>query len=98
MFPKKSVIRYDFPARGSMPPVKIFWHDGLKETPKIEGVPDGLNCWVICRRSEAPALRRAPAAAITDLVAAFSTGERYEEARSPRCTRSGTERQRVHRR
>ncbi|HVW87420.1 MAG TPA: Gfo/Idh/MocA family oxidoreductase, partial [Bryobacteraceae bacterium] len=40
-FPKKSVIRYDFPARGSMPPVKIFWHDGLKETPKIEGVPAG---------------------------------------------------------
>ncbi len=41
MFPKKSVIRYDFPARGSMPPVKVFWHDGLKETPKIPGVPEG---------------------------------------------------------
>src|SRR5437773_510505 len=41
MFPKKSVIRYDFPARGSMPPVKLFWYDGLTETPKIPGVPDG---------------------------------------------------------
>lgn len=41
MFPTKSVIRYDFPARGSMPPVKLFWHDGLKETPQIPGVPDG---------------------------------------------------------
>ncbi len=41
MFPKKSVIRFDFPARGSMPPVKLFWYDGLKETPKIEGVPAG---------------------------------------------------------
>ena len=41
MFPAKSVIRYDFPARGSMPPVKLFWHDGLKETPQIPGVPDG---------------------------------------------------------
>jgi hypothetical protein len=40
-FPKKSVIRYDFPARGSMPAVKIFWHDGMKETPKIDGVPAG---------------------------------------------------------
>jgi len=40
-FPKKSLIRYDFPARGNMPPVKIFWHDGLTETPKIEGVPAG---------------------------------------------------------
>jgi Oxidoreductase family, NAD-binding Rossmann fold/Oxidoreductase family, C-terminal alpha/beta domain len=41
MFPKKSVIRFDFPARGSMPALKLFWHDGMSETPKIEGVPDG---------------------------------------------------------
>ena len=32
MFPKTSVIRFDFPARGNMPPVKMFWYDGLKET------------------------------------------------------------------
>ncbi len=24
-----------------MPPLKVFWYDGLKETPKIAGVPDG---------------------------------------------------------
>jgi hypothetical protein len=24
-----------------MPPVKLFWHDGCKETPEIEGVPKG---------------------------------------------------------
>jgi len=41
MFPKKSIIRYDFPALGSMPPVKLFWHDGLKDPPKIDGVPEG---------------------------------------------------------
>jgi hypothetical protein len=41
MFPKKSVIRYDFPARGNMPPVKLFWYDGLEETPEIPGVPKG---------------------------------------------------------
>ena len=41
MYPKKSVIRYDFPALGTMPPVKLFWHDGLKEPPKIDGVPEG---------------------------------------------------------
>jgi len=41
MFPAKSVIRYDFPARGSMPPVKLFWHDGLKQTPQIADVPEG---------------------------------------------------------
>ena len=38
-FPKKSTIRFDFPARGSMPPVKIFWHDGLKEQPRFDGIP-----------------------------------------------------------
>jgi hypothetical protein len=41
MFPKSSVIRFDFAAYGDMPPLKIYWHDGLKETPKIEGVPEG---------------------------------------------------------
>jgi len=41
MFPTKSTIRFDFPARGNMPPVKIFWYDGLKENPEIEGVPKG---------------------------------------------------------
>jgi hypothetical protein len=41
MFPKSSVIRFDFAAYGNMPALKIFWHDGLKETPKIEGVPAG---------------------------------------------------------
>jgi hypothetical protein len=40
-FPKMSVIRFDFPARGNMPPVKLFWYDGLKQTPEIPGVPAG---------------------------------------------------------
>jgi hypothetical protein len=38
-FPTRSVIRFDFPARGSMPPVKIFWYDGRLERPDIPGVP-----------------------------------------------------------
>jgi hypothetical protein len=41
MFPKKSIIRFDFPARGSMPPVKLFWYDGLEKTPELPGVPKG---------------------------------------------------------
>ena len=40
-FPKASVIRFGFPARGSMPPVTVFWHDGLLKQPDIEGVPAG---------------------------------------------------------
>jgi predicted dehydrogenase len=40
-FPKKSTIRFDFPARGSMPAMKLFWYDGLGQTPEIPGVPKG---------------------------------------------------------
>ena len=32
-FPKKSIIRFDFPARGVMPAVKLFWHDGMNGPP-----------------------------------------------------------------
>jgi predicted dehydrogenase len=30
-FPKRARIVFEFPARGSMPPVKIFWYDGVQE-------------------------------------------------------------------
>jgi hypothetical protein len=57
MYPKKSVIRYDFPARGSMPPVKIFWHDGMEKTPEIPGAPAGEFL------GDLPSVGRRPAAA-----------------------------------
>ncbi|HEX3879633.1 MAG TPA: Gfo/Idh/MocA family oxidoreductase [Bryobacteraceae bacterium] len=41
MFPKASVLRFDFAAYRDMPELKVFWHDGMKENPKIEGVPEG---------------------------------------------------------
>jgi predicted dehydrogenase len=40
-YPSKSVIRFDFPARGTMPAVKIFWHDGLKAQPDLPMAPKG---------------------------------------------------------
>src|SRR5579872_556105 len=40
-FAAKNTIRFDFPARGSMPPVKIFWHDAMARQPEFEGVPKG---------------------------------------------------------
>jgi len=39
-YPKKSIIRFDFPARGSMPAVKIFWYDGMAGPPPR---PQGLD-------------------------------------------------------
>jgi predicted dehydrogenase len=41
MFPKKSIIRFDFPARAGMPAMKLFWYDGIDNTPEIPGVPKG---------------------------------------------------------
>ncbi len=40
-YPHQAVIRFDFPARGPMPPVKVFWYDSLKAMPKFDGVPAG---------------------------------------------------------
>lgn len=39
-FPKKSEIRFHFPARGSMPPVTVFWYDGVQEPPYW---PEGID-------------------------------------------------------
>jgi predicted dehydrogenase len=40
-FPKQSITRFDFPARGSMPPLKIFWYDGAKAAMyRPAGIPE----------------------------------------------------------
>jgi hypothetical protein len=42
MFPKKSTTRFEFPARGSMPPVKLYWYDAATDAAyKPQGVPEG---------------------------------------------------------
>jgi predicted dehydrogenase len=40
-FPQQTILRYEFPERGGLPPVTVYWYDGLTEVPKIEGVPAG---------------------------------------------------------
>jgi len=40
-FPKSATIKFEFPARGSMGPVTLYWHDGMKDQPEIQGVPAG---------------------------------------------------------
>jgi len=35
-FPTGSRIRWDFPARGEMPAVKVYWYEGLKKTASAE--------------------------------------------------------------
>ena len=60
MFPVSSVIRFDFPARGSMPPVKLFWYDEMKEQPQIPGVPNGEYLGDLFRLPSAAPPQNAP--------------------------------------
>ncbi len=39
--PLKSVIKYEFPARGTMPPVNVFWYDGGNLPQRPESIPAG---------------------------------------------------------
>ena len=82
MYPKKSVIRYDFPARGNMPAVKLFWHDGLKESPKVEGIPAGELLGDLPSRPFVPGQARVRPAA-TGYVGGVFTMDRYKEAIAP---------------
>ena len=38
--PKKCIIKYQFPARGSMPPVDVYWYDGGIMPKRPDGVPE----------------------------------------------------------
>jgi predicted dehydrogenase len=41
-YPAKSVVRFEFPARQNMPPVKIYWYDAMREdVPTFPGAPHG---------------------------------------------------------
>ena len=35
IYPQASTIRFDFAARGSMPPVEVFWYDGVGNRPPL---------------------------------------------------------------
>jgi hypothetical protein len=82
MFPSKSVIRYDFPARGSMPPVKLFWHDGLKETPQIPGVPEGELLGDLPRVRRKPDAPPPPTPPRTGFVGSVFNFEKFEALKS----------------
>lgn len=41
-FPRHSTVRYDFPARGALPPISVFWYEGSKpNTDPNAKTPDG---------------------------------------------------------
>jgi len=42
-YPRASMIRYEFPARGDMPPVKLTWFDGRLMPPRPRDLEPGRN-------------------------------------------------------
>lgn len=40
-YPRASIVRYEFPARGQMPPVKLTWYDGRLKPPIPEQLEGG---------------------------------------------------------
>jgi len=42
-YPRASIVRYEFPARGDMPPVKLTWYDGGLLPPRPEELEDGRS-------------------------------------------------------
>ena len=89
MFPKKSVIRYDFPQRGTMPPVSIFWHDGLKESPKVAGVPEGELLGDLPSRPRQQGAAPRPQQAPNGYVGRIFNWEQFQDALSPDARSSG---------
>ncbi|HPO09479.1 MAG TPA: gfo/Idh/MocA family oxidoreductase, partial [bacterium] len=41
--PNKSVIRYEFPARGTMAPVTVYWYDGGNLPQRPKEIPEGIK-------------------------------------------------------
>jgi predicted dehydrogenase len=42
-YPTKAIIRYEFPARGSMPSVTVYWYDGGELPPRPKGIADNVK-------------------------------------------------------
>ena len=42
-YPVASVVHYQFPARGDMPPAKVIWYDGGLRPPRPEELDEGLE-------------------------------------------------------
>jgi predicted dehydrogenase len=52
-FPTQSVIRFDFPARKTMPAVQVYWHDGAEKAAfRPKGVPEGERVIPVSKRAE----------------------------------------------
>jgi predicted dehydrogenase len=42
-YPQKTVVKWEFPARGELPPVTLTWYDGANSPPRPKELEDGRN-------------------------------------------------------
>ncbi|HVN83191.1 MAG TPA: Gfo/Idh/MocA family oxidoreductase [Terriglobia bacterium] len=42
-FPNKSIVKYEFPARGTMAPVTLYWYEGGELPPRPQGVGEDVK-------------------------------------------------------
>jgi predicted dehydrogenase len=86
-FPRQSVTRFDFPARGSMPALKLFWYDGMKDQPEIAAVPKGELLGdlpsVPRRQGDAPEADSSPYVGDVFNYERFLATQKNPEARKP---------------
>ena len=59
-YPSKSTIRFEFPARGAMPALKLTWYDAMKVQPEIAGIPAGERLGDLPRRRVAGEAQQPP--------------------------------------
>ena len=77
-FPNHATIRLDFPARGGMPPVKVFYHDSARATDAdVYHVPGMENETIpaIMERMTAGKFRHVPVIEQERLVGIISIGD-----------------------
>ena len=51
-FPTRAVLKFDFPARGKMPPVSVYWHDSARPTEEEAYRVPGMEEETILPRAE----------------------------------------------
>jgi len=42
-YPQKTIVRWEFPARGDLPPVTLTWYDGANKPPRPKELEEGRN-------------------------------------------------------
>lgn len=84
-FPSRAVIRFEFPARGGMPPVTVYWHDSARVGDAEAYRVPGMEGEMILPSSENLSEKGRPMGSRDDA----SRGGQKKRARDPNAPRTG---------